>query len=369
LDDKDVEIAVLRHQLAILRRQVARPRYTDTDRGVLSALAKLLPRDRWAVFLVTPATLLRWHRELARRQWTQPYHPHRRGLPSDTVELVLRLAGENPRWGYVRIVGECAKLGVVLCPSSVRNILRRHHLRPAPRRDGPTWVEFLRAQASGVLACDFFTVDTVRLQRLYVLFFIELERRRVFLAGVSAHPDSRWTTQQARNLAMNLDPDRFKFLIRDRDSKFVAAFDSVFAADGIKVIKTPVRAPQANAYAERFVGTAHRECLDWILISGHRHLERVMDEFVQHYKRRSAPPRHRPRHAHPIRHGSQPVSTRRACRPSRRPHPRVPPLRLTAADKTYRRSPDTQRCHTRWRTVHPAGRPHSSGPRAVTRDP
>jgi putative transposase len=166
-DDKDVEIAVLRHQLAVLQRQVPRPRYNDTDRRLLSMLARLLPRDRWGVFLVTPATLQRWHRELVRRHWTQPHRAQRPVLANETVELVCRLARENPRWGYVRIAGECAKIRVGVSVTSVRNILRRHHLGPAPRRDGPTWVEFLRSQASGVLACDFFSVDTVSLQRLY----------------------------------------------------------------------------------------------------------------------------------------------------------------------------------------------------------
>jgi transposase InsO family protein len=284
-DDKDVEIAVLRHQLAILRRQVPRVRYKNSDRVVLSMLARLLPRDRWAVFMVTPATLLRWHRELVRRRWTYPHRRPRRGLPDDTVELVLRLARENPRWGYVRIAGECAKLGVAVSVTSVRNILRRHRLNPVPRRSGPTWVEFLRSQAAGVLACDFFSVDTVSLQRLYVLFFIELGRRQVFLAGVTAHPDGRWTAQQARNLVMDLEEHggRFRFLVRDRDAKFVDAFDAVFASESIRVIKTPVRAPKANAYAERFVGTARRECLDWVLISGRRHLQRVLAEFVDYY--------------------------------------------------------------------------------------
>jgi len=284
-DDKDVEIAVLRHQLAILQRQVPRPRFDDADRLLLSMFARLLPRERWGVFVVTPATLLRWHRELVRRHWTQPHRPQRPGLADETVELVCRLAGDNPRWGYVRIVGECAKVGVNVSVSSVRNILRRHRLGPAPRRLGPTWVEFLRSQASGVLACDVFSVETATLQRLYVLFFIELERRQVFLAGVTAHPDGRWTTQQARNLAMSLDDHgrRFKFLIRDRDSKFVTSFDEVFYYEGTRVIKIPVRSPQANAYAERFVGSARRECLDWVLIFGRRHLERVLAEFVDHY--------------------------------------------------------------------------------------
>ena len=174
-DAKDVEIAVLRHQLTVLRRQVARPRYTPSDRLVLAVLARLLPRERWSAFLVTPATLLRWHRDLVRRRWTYPHrHGRRRGLDPSVVELVLRLARENPRWGYQRIAGECAKLGVAVSATSIRNILRRHRLGPAPRRGGPSWTQFLRAQADGVLACDFLTVETIGVSRLYVLFVIEL---------------------------------------------------------------------------------------------------------------------------------------------------------------------------------------------------
>jgi putative transposase len=165
---------------------------------ILATLAKLLPRDLWSVFLVTPSTLLRWHRELIRRRWTYP-SPHRRGLDDEVVELVLRLARDNGRWGYLCIVGECRKLGVQVSPTSVRNILRRHRLGPAPRRGGPTWTQFLRAQAAGALACDFFTVETIGLTRLYVLFVIELERR-VHLAGITAHPTGEWITQSARNL-------------------------------------------------------------------------------------------------------------------------------------------------------------------------
>jgi len=204
-DDKDVEIAVLRHQLAVLHRQVARPRYAPTDRLVLATLARLLPRERWSAFLVTPATLLRWHRELVRRRWTYRRELRvQRGFDPALVELVLRLARENPRWGYLRIRGECAKLGVEVSGTSVRNILRRHGLGPAPRRGGPTWAEFLHSQAAGVLACDFFTVETVGLTRMYVLFFIELERRLVWVGGVTAHPTGEWVTQQARNLTMAL---------------------------------------------------------------------------------------------------------------------------------------------------------------------
>jgi hypothetical protein len=201
-DAKDVEIAVLRHQLVVLRRQVARPRYTPTDRMLLAALARLLPRERLGVvpgqFLVTPATLLRWHRELVRRRWTYPSAGRRdhRSLPDDVVDLVVRLARENRRWGYLRIVGECRKLGVTVSATSVRSILRRHRLGPAPRPGGQRWAGFLRAQAAGTIACDFLTVETIGLTRLYVLFFIELENRRVHLAGITAHPTGAWTAQQ-----------------------------------------------------------------------------------------------------------------------------------------------------------------------------
>ena len=177
------------------------------------------------------------------------------------------------------------KLGVNLSATAVRNVLRRHRLKPAPRRSGPTWAEFLRAQASGTLSCDFFHVDTITLRRRYVLFFIDPERRKVFLAGVTEHPIGAWVTQQARNLAMTLEDEgrSVKFLIRDRDTKFVGPFDEVMTSIGARVIKTPVRAPRATAFAERFVGTARRECLDWLLIRNERHLERVLTEFVEHY--------------------------------------------------------------------------------------
>jgi transposase InsO family protein len=283
-DAKDVEIAVLRHQLMVLQRQVARPRYTPSDRLVLASLATVLSRDRWRVFLVTPATLLRWHRELVRRRWSYP-SPRRRGLDPAVIDLVLRLARENPRWGYLRIVGECRKLGVRVSATSIRRILRGHHLGPAPRRGGPTWAQFLRTQAKGVLACDFLTVETIGLTRLYVLFVIELDRRRVHLVGITAHPSGEWVTQAARNLLMDLDEHgrRFRFLIRDRDTKFTAAFDTAFAATGIETLKIPPRAPKANAYAERWVRTVRSECLDWTLILGRRHLEQVLTEYLKHY--------------------------------------------------------------------------------------
>jgi transposase InsO family protein len=285
-DARDVEIAVLRHQLAVLARQVIRPRYSLSDRMVLAWLAKLLPRDRWRAFLVTPATLLRWHRELVARRWTYPAIGRgQRGLPDATIDLVLRLARENPRWGYVRIVGEAGKLGVRVSATSVRTILRRHDVGPAPRRGGPSWVDFLRAQAAGTLATDFFTVETVGLTRLHVLFFIEVERRRVHLAGITAHPTGEWVTQHARNLLMGLGErdGEFRFLIRDRDTKFSACFDSVFTGAGVSVVKTPPRAPRANAYAERWVRTVRTECLDWVLIFSQAHLRRVLSAYLAHY--------------------------------------------------------------------------------------
>jgi putative transposase len=201
------------------------------------------------------------------------------------VELVVRMAGENPRWGYVRIVGECRKLGVRVSATSVRRILRRHRLGPAPRRSGPGWTAFLRAQAGGMLARDFLTVETIGLTRLYVLFIVELDRRRVHLAGVTAHPTGDWVAQAARNLLMDLDVrvDRFRFLIRDRDRKFTAVFDAVFAAAGVEIVKTPPQAPKANAYAERWVRTVRAECLDWTLIWNRWHLERVLRRYLEHY--------------------------------------------------------------------------------------
>jgi len=249
-DAKDLEIAVLRHHVMVLRRQARRPRFTPSDRVVLAVLARLLPRDRWPIFLVTPGTLLRWHRELVARRWT---HSHtgqrRRGLDPQVVEVVLRMARENSRWGYLRIVGECGKLGVAVSATTERRILRRHGLGPAPRRGGASWVRFLRAQPAGTLAVDFFSVETVSLRRLYVLFVVEVECRRVYLAGITAHPTGDWMVQAARNMLMDLGERaaRFGFLVRDRDAKFSAAFDAVFAAADVEVLKIPPRAPRANA--------------------------------------------------------------------------------------------------------------------------
>jgi putative transposase len=286
---KDVEIAVLRHQVQVLRRQVGRPSFRRADRLFLTAASRTLPRDRWSAFMVTPQTLLRWHRELVRRKWTyrSAKKPGRPGIDPEVRNIVLRMATENPRWGYVRIQGELRKLGIRVGATTIRRVLRAQGLGPTPRRAGPAWSQFLRAQAEGILACDFFTVETVRLRTMYVLFWIELSTRRVYVAGATAHPDSAWVTQQARNLAFSLT-DRtipIRFLIRDRDTKYSGPFDEVFRTEGITVIRTPIRAPRANAFAERWVRSVRNECLDWMLVRGRRHLERVVRTYADHYNR------------------------------------------------------------------------------------
>jgi len=256
---KDAEILVLRHQLAVLRRQVAGPRFSWGDRAFIATLARLVPRKRWAAFLVTPETILRWHRALVRRHWTHPHQrPGRPPLPKETICLIVRLAKEKLRWGYLRIVGELKKLGVTVSKGSVANVLRRHGLPPAPRREGPTWVEFLRSQAKGVAATDFFSVDTVLLRRDDVLFAIEVERRVVHLLGITTNPDNPWVTQAARNFAAALEDAgrRFRFLVRDRDTKFTTSFDTVFASIGIEAIQDPGPLPTG----EHVRGTLGAHC-------------------------------------------------------------------------------------------------------------
>jgi hypothetical protein len=283
---KEIEILVLRHELQVLRRQVACSRLQAADRVLLAALSQVLPRVRQRSFLVQPTTLLRSHRDLVRRRWTYAGRP--RGRPrvaARTRQLILRLAAENPSWGYKRINGELVGLGIPLAASSVWNLLHRHGIEPAPRREGVSWREFLRQQAAGILESDFFTVETLWSRRLYVLFFIELAWRRVYFAGVTANPNSAWVVQQARNLVMTLADaeQRPRFLIRDRDCKFTAGFDEVFRSEGIRVIRAPIAAPRAKAHAERWVGSVRRECLDRILIVSRGHLEQVLREYVAHH--------------------------------------------------------------------------------------
>src|SRR6266540_6387948 len=282
---KELEILVLRHELQVLRRQVGRPRLRSADRVLLAALGQVLPRGRRS-FLVQPATLLRWHRDLVRRRWSYPgRRPGRPPVAAQMQELILRLAVENPSWGYKRIQGELVALAMPLSASSVWNVLHRQRIEPAPRRASVSWREFLRQQAAAIVECDFFTVETLWLRRLYVLFFVELARRRVHVVGVTANPNSTWVAQQARNLTMTLaeQKQRHRILIRDRDSKFTAAFDEVFRSEGLRVIKTPIAAPRAKAHAERWVGSVRRECLDRILIVSRRQLETVLREYVAYY--------------------------------------------------------------------------------------
>jgi len=281
-----VELLALRHEIAVLRRQLGHPAYRPADRSFLAALSRLLPRSRWSCFSVTPETLLAWHRRLVARRWTYPHlRPGRPPVDEETTALVVRLATENPRWGYRRIQGELIKLGIRLAGSTIARILKGNGLRPAPQRSGPTWRAFLRAQASHIVATDFFTVDTLMLKQLYVLFFIELGRRRLWMTGVTAHPHRAWVTQQARNVTGDLGHEgiEVKFLLRDRDTKYVSSFDSVFTGGGAQVLRTPFRTPNANAHAERFVRTVRTECLDHLLIVNARHLERVLRSYLRHY--------------------------------------------------------------------------------------
>ena len=273
---KDIEILTLRHEVAVLRRTNPHPKMSWLDRAVLSALSRLLPAPLRQRRLVSPRTLLRWHHQLVARRWTYPHRqPGRPPTAAPIRALVLRMARENPRWGYRRIHGELVGLGHTVAAATVWKIMKKAGLDPAPRRSGPTWRQFLAAQAHAILAVDFAHVDTVFLRRLYVLLVVEHDRRRVHVAGITAHPTGAWVTQKARNLLMDLGEraDRFRFLIRDRDSKFTTAFDAVFTGADIRIIRTPVRAPRANAIAERFIGILRRECGSSIL-GGHRRVPR-----------------------------------------------------------------------------------------------
>ena len=283
---KEVELLALRHEVEVLRRQVGRCAYEPADRALLAVLSRLLPRSSWGTFGVTPTTLLSWHRRLVAKRWTYPHRPPGRPpIDEQTTPLVLRLATENPRWGYRRIQGELLKLGAHLAASTIAKILKDHGFGPAPRRSGPTWRHFLRAQASGVVATDFFHVDTVLLKRLYVLFFIELSRRRVSITGVTVHPNAAWITQQARNVTGDLADEAMatKFLVRDRDTKYVASFDAVFKAEDVEILRTPFPTPNANAFAERFVRNVRSECLDHVLVLNEAHLERILRSYARHY--------------------------------------------------------------------------------------
>ena len=285
---KDAELLVLRHENAVLRRQISRVRYQPADRLWLAALSRLIPRPRWdEVFAVTPATLLAWHRRVAARKWdyTNRRHPGRPPTAPAIRKLVIRMATDNPAWGHRRVQGELVKLGHPIAASTVWQILHAAGIDPAPRRSGPTWKQFLTAQALGILAVNFVHVDTVLLRRIYALIVIEHSTRRVHLAGITANPDGAWTTQAARNFLMDLGQRAasVKFLIRDRAGQFTGSFDAAFTAAGIRILTSPPQAPRANAVCERVIGTLRRELFDQLLITNEHHLRRALTSYLLHY--------------------------------------------------------------------------------------
>ena len=294
--DKDLEIIILRQQVRILQRKTKTPpRISDPERMVLATLL-----DKYCKFkdgahqylnkimlIFKPDTVLRWHRELVRRKWTfnRKGKPGRPGISSELEALIVRLAKENPRWGYDKIQGELLKLGYKLCASSVRNILKRYRVTPTSERSSGSWRAFLGHYKDLILACDFLTVETIWLKTIYVLFFIELGTRRVRLAGCTTTPDASWVTQQARQLVWNLNDDskEIAFLIHDNDKKFASSFDSVFSSEKIEIVNIPFQAPRANAVAERWVRSVREECLDQILILNENHLRRFLIGYDEYY--------------------------------------------------------------------------------------
>ena len=302
------EILILRHQFAVLQRQQPRrPDLNWADRALLAALLSVIPKARrqGLRLLVTPDTILRWHRDIARRRWAARSKRGRTGRPTtrrNIKALVLRLAKENPEWGYRRIHGELAGLGVNVAASTVWEILRTNGIYPAARRTVPTWSQFLRSQAEAILACDFFSVDLLDGTQAHVLTVIGHATRRIRILGVTLHPTGEWTTQQARNLIMDLgeQAERMKFMIRDRGSNFTTAFDVVLADAGIRTVLCNVRTPRMNAIAERWIGGCRRELLDRALIWNQSHLQQILRDYENHDNQ------HRP---HRFLHGAAPLKS------------------------------------------------------------
>ncbi|MFD4972424.1 integrase core domain-containing protein [Streptomyces sp. NPDC058424] len=321
--DKDIEILALRHQLLVLQRQVGKPTFTDTDRVVLAGLLHHLPREklRHLLLLVRPDTILRWHRNVLKRRHAATCAPKHRGRPPTVRSiraLVLRLARENSSWGYRRIHGELAALGIKVAASTVWEILREHGIPPAPERQSTTWADFLRSQADGLLACDLFETRTLTGARLYVFAVIEHSSRRVRILGATAHPSAEWILQLGRNLLMDLQDagSRAKFLIRDRDSKFTTAFDALLADAGLKVVTSGIQIPRMNSLMERWIQTCRRELLNRTLIWNQSHLLHALREFESFYNW------HRPhrtlKQAAPLRPLPEPINT-----PAQIRHPEV----------------------------------------------
>ena len=295
-NEKDLEIIMLRQQVRILQRKTpSSPRISKPEKLILAALSYKMKQTTVGFrkclhncfFLFKPETLLKWHRELVKRKWTFQ-HRKRGGRPRIDPELealILRMAQENPRWGSKRIHGELVKLGFDLDKKTVWNMLKRNGILPSTQRSRSSWRTFLKHYKEQILACDFFTVETITLKRLYVLFFIEIGTRRVHFAGITTNPNGFWTTQQARQLVWKLGEMKrtFRFLIHDRDTKFTRSFDNVFRSVGIEIVRTPFRTPQANGYAERWVRSVRQECLDHIPIFNDRHLYNVLKEYVGFY--------------------------------------------------------------------------------------
>ncbi|WP_245766902.1 integrase core domain-containing protein [Streptomyces colonosanans] len=288
--DKDLEILALRHQLLVLQRQAAKPVFTDTDRAVLAGLLHHLPTDRLRrlLLLVRADTVLRWHRDLVERRHATACVPKRRVRPPTVRSiraLVLRMARENSSWGYRRIHGELAALGIEVAASTVWEILRKHGIPPAPERQSATWADFRRSQADAPLACDLFETRALTGARLYAFAVIEHATCRIRILGATARPTAEWIVQLGRNLLMDLEDagSTARFLIRDRDAKFTAAFDALMAGAGLKAVTTGIRMPRMNSLMERWIQTCRRELLDRTLIWNQRHLLHALREFETHY--------------------------------------------------------------------------------------
>ncbi|MBP2329289.1 transposase InsO family protein [Kibdelosporangium banguiense] len=307
---KDAELLALRHENAVLRRQITgQVRYEPADRFWFATVSSLLPRRRWhEIFPVQPATILTWHRRFIAWKWDYSARRGSTGRPptrSAIKKLVLRLADENPRWGHRRIQGELAGLGHKIAASTVWEILKSGGVDPAPRRAGPTWKQFLANQARGILAADFFHLDTALGKRLYALVLLEHGTRRLHIAGITEHPTQDWTTQQARNLTTDLGTElgALRFLLRDRDRKYSAAFDAVFQAEDINLLTSAPQAPKMNAHCERLIRTLRNEVCDHMLILNETHARHVLAEYQRHYNqhrphqaRQQRPPEPHPQH-------------------------------------------------------------------------